>query len=122
MYVEADPMRLTQVLVNLIENSAKFCSKRGRIVICVERSADDAILRVQDDGIGIAPDALPHVFDLFTQSEPASAGSPGGFGIGLNLVKRIVELHGGTVSARSDGPGAGCEFIVRLPAGRATFG
>jgi signal transduction histidine kinase len=102
MYVNADPMRLTRVLENLIESSAKLCGKHGRIVICLERDAADATLRVQHHGTGISTDALPQVFDLFTH---------------LNLVKRIVELHGGTVSARSDGPGAGSEFIVRIPAG-----
>jgi signal transduction histidine kinase len=117
MYVDADPTRLTQMLMTLIESSAKFCRKHGRIGICLERDAQDAILRVHDDGIGIAADALPHVFDLFTQHGPETGGSDEGFGIGLNMVKRIVELHGGTVSARSDGPGAGSEFVVRIPAG-----
>ena len=116
IYVSADPMRVTQVLSNLIENATKFCRMHGRIVVRVERGADDAILSVRDDGIGIDADALPHLFDLFTQSEPATAGSPRGLGIGLSLVKRIVEHHGGTVSARSDGPGSGSEFIVRIPA------
>lgn len=115
IYVDADPIRLAQALLNLIENSTKFCPQRGHIVICVERSADHAILRVQDDGIGIAAEALPHVFELFSQSAPRTGGSNRGFGIGLNLVKQIVELHGGTVSARSDGPGTGSEFTVRLP-------
>lgn len=117
MYVEADAMRLTQVLTNLIENSAKFCRKHGRIVICLERDTDDAILRVQYDGTGIPTDALSHVFDRVTQGGPETRGAYGGFGIGLNFVKRIVELHGGTVSARSDGPGAASEFFVRIPVG-----
>src|SRR5262249_25395028 len=75
------------------------------------------ILSVKDDGIGIAADALPYLFDLFAQSGPATVGFHGGLGIGLSLVKRTVELHGGTVSARSPGLGAGSEFIVRIPAG-----
>jgi signal transduction histidine kinase len=116
IYVNADTMRLSQVLMNLIDNSTKFCHKQGRIVVCVERSSDEAILRVQDDGVGIAAEALPHVFELFVQSGPAMSRARRGFGMGLSLVKRIVELHGGTVSARSDGPGTGSEFIVRLPA------
>jgi signal transduction histidine kinase len=99
MYVDADPLRLSQVLTNLIENSAQVCRKHGRIVICLGRDADDAILRVQYDG-----------------AAPETGGSYGGFGIGLNRIKRIVELHGGTVSARCEGPGAGSEFIVRIPA------
>src|SRR5262249_35711943 len=116
IYVSADPMRVTQVLFNLIENAMKFSRMHGCITVCVERGIGYAILSVKDNGIGIAAHALPYLFDLFTQSGPAMTGSHGGLGTGLSLVKRIVELHGGTVSARSAGLGAGSEFIVRLPA------
>jgi signal transduction histidine kinase len=116
VYVEADPMRLAQVLINLIDNSAKYSERHGRIMVSVERDANEAVIRVRDKGIGIPADALPHVFDLFVQGEHSMEGSRGGLGVGLNLVKRIVGLHSGTVEAHSDGPGTGSEFIVRVPA------
>jgi signal transduction histidine kinase len=116
VYVEADPMRLAQVLINLIDNSAKYSERHGRIMVSVERDANEAVIRVRDKGIGIPADALPYVFDLFVQGEHSIEASRGGLGVGLNLVKRIVGLHSGTVEAHSDGPGAGSEFIVRVPA------
>lgn len=113
--VRADPTRLEQVLVNLLNNAAKYTERGGRIAVIAERSDDDAVLRVRDTGVGISSDLLPHVFDLFVQAERPE-GATGGIGIGLTLVKRLVELHGGTVAASSDGPGRGSEFVVRLPA------
>ena len=116
VYVQADPLRLAQVLVNLIDNSAKYSEHCGQIVVSVERDANDAIIRIQDDGMGIPADFLPHVFDLFVQADHSMERPHGGLGIGLSLVKRIVELHGGTVEAQSAGPGCGSVFTVHLPA------
>jgi len=116
VYVQADPLRLAQVLVNLIDNSAKYSERCGQIVVSVERDANNAIIRIQDDGIGIPADLIPHVFDLFVQAVHSMERPHGGLGIGLSLVKQIVELHGGTVEAQSRGPGCGSVFTVRLPA------
>jgi signal transduction histidine kinase len=115
VYLEADPLRLGQVLTNLLTNAAKFTDPGGSIRLCVEVRAGEIILRVRDNGRGIAPDLLPRLFDLFYQIPgPGSRGTVG-LGIGLALVKSLVELHGGTVAAYSDGPGTGSEFVVRLP-------
>ena len=108
-------MRLAQVVGNLLTNAAKYTEAGGHIELSAQRDGDDAVLRVRDNGIGIAPDMLPHVFDLFVQVDHAATRSQGGLGIGLTLVKNLVELHGGTVDARSGGLGKGSEFIVRLP-------
>lgn len=113
--IDADPVRLTQVLTNLLDNSAKFSERLGKIVVSVERSLADVSIRVADRGIGIAADFLPHIFDLFVQADQARARSYNGMGIGLSLVKRLVELHGGKVEVFSDGPGLGSTFTVRLP-------
>ncbi len=110
-----DPTRLDQVMTNLINNAAKYTEPGGSIALEAGRSGDWAEVRVADSGIGIPAEMLPHVFDLFTQVDRALDRSQGGLGIGLTLVRRLVELHGGTVSARSDGPGRGSEFAVRLP-------
>lgn len=115
IWVSADAIRMEQVAVNLLTNATKFTEEGGRINVSVERQDDHAVLRVRDSGIGIAPDMLPHVFDLFAQAERSLARTQGGLGIGLSLVQRLVVLHGGTVEARSAGPGQGSEFIVRLP-------
>jgi len=114
--VDADPVRLEQVIVNLLTNAVKYTDPGGRIDVLVERDGADVVLRVRDTGIGIPAAMLPHVFDLFTQGERALDRAQGGLGIGLTLVKRLVELHGGGVDAHSDGPGSGAEFVVRLPA------
>jgi PAS domain S-box-containing protein len=111
----ADPSRLEQVLVNLMTNAVKYTPRGGRVTVCVGQDGDRAVVRVRDTGIGIAPDLLPHVFDLFVQAEH-DADSQGGLGIGLHLVKQLVELHGGSVSAHSEGPGHGTEFVISLPA------
>jgi PAS domain S-box-containing protein len=115
LMVEADPTRMEQVIVNLLNNAAKYTDEGGRVGLGIERDGEAAVLRVRDTGVGIAPDLLPHVFDLFTQADRSLDRSQGGLGVGLALVKRLVELHNGTVEARSDGIGRGSEFIVRLP-------
>jgi PAS domain S-box-containing protein len=114
--VEADPARLEQVVTNLLTNACKYTDPGGRIGLSAERDGSEAVIRVRDNGIGIAPDLLTRVFDLFVQAERRLDRSQGGVGIGLTLVKRLVEMHGGTVRAHSAGPGQGSEFVVRLPA------
>src|SRR5262249_12762795 len=114
--VEADPTRLAQVLSNLLNNAAKYTEDGGRIELMAERVNVEAVLRVRDNGVGIAPEALPQVFDMFMQVESSADRSQGGLGIGLTLVRRLVEMHGGRIEARSTGLGKGSEFLVRLPA------
>ncbi len=114
--VEADPVRLAQVVSNLLNNSAKYMEAGGHIWLSAERRAGHLVLRVRDAGIGIAPDLLARIFDLFVQAEHGVGRAQGGLGIGLTLVKRLVELHGGSVTAHSDGPGKGSEFVIVLPA------
>ncbi|HEY7312421.1 MAG TPA: PAS domain-containing protein [Gemmataceae bacterium] len=114
--VEADPTRLEQVLTNLLNNAAKYTDPGGRIWLTAQRIGGEVVLRVRDTGIGIAPTMLSRIFDLFVQAERRLDRSQGGVGIGLTLVKKLVELHGGTVEAHSAGPGRGSEFVVRLPA------
>jgi CheY-like chemotaxis protein/anti-sigma regulatory factor (Ser/Thr protein kinase) len=109
-------MRLTQVLGNLLNNAAKYTEEGGRIWVTATREQNEAVVRIRDTGIGLAPDMLTSVFDLFTQENRTLDRSQGGLGIGLTLVRSLVELHGGTVKASSDGPGRGSEFVVRLPA------
>jgi signal transduction histidine kinase len=113
--LEADPQRLEQVLTNLLGNAAKFTDPGGDIRLSAAAEAGQIVLRVRDNGRGIAPDLLPRVFDLFQQVPGPAARGTGGLGIGLALVRSLVELHGGSVTARSDGPGSGSEFVVRLP-------
>jgi PAS domain S-box-containing protein len=115
IYLEADPVRLAQVFANLLNNAAKYTGEGGRVWLSAERRGDDVTVSVKDNGIGIAAEMLPHIFEIFSQAKPASERSRGGLGIGLSLVKGLVELHGGSIEARSDGPGQGSEFIVRLP-------
>ena len=115
LLVDADATRLSQVVLNLLNNAAKYTPSGGHIAVSLEREADDAVLRVRDSGIGITPELLPKVFDLFMQGDRALDRSEGGLGIGLTVAKRIVEMHGGTILARSEGPGKGAEFVVRLP-------
>lgn len=111
----ADVGRLEQVFVNLLGNASKYTEEGGELALSLERCDGGAVVRVRDSGIGIAPDALPHIFDLFTQCDPTAPRSRSGLGVGLALVRTIVELHGGTVTAGSDGLGRGSEFTVRLP-------
>ena len=113
--LEADPMRLAQVFTNLLNNAAKYTPAGGNITLQAAREGDAVEVRVHDDGIGLAPEMLTQVFDMFTQSEHGRAHSQGGLGIGLTLVRSLVEQHGGTVEARSAGLGQGSEFVVRLP-------
>jgi signal transduction histidine kinase len=115
-YLNADPIRLAQVVGNLLNNACKFTEKGGRIRLTVEREGKHAVIRVQDTGIGIAAKQLLHIFEMFTQVDTSLERSRDGLGIGLTLVKKLVEMHGGTVEARSAGVGQGSEFVVRLPA------
>jgi PAS domain S-box-containing protein len=115
LIVEGDATRLVQVLGNLLNNAAKYTEPGGRITVTGTREGEEAVVRVRDTGIGITPELLPRVFDLFTQADSSLARSRGGLGIGLTLVRMLVELHGGRVSASSRGRGHGSEFVVRLP-------
>jgi len=114
IWLNADAARLEQVMVNLLTNAAKYTEPGGHVWLTVQQEGEDAVFRVRDMGVGIAPDVLPHVFDLFAQAERSLDRSQGGLGIGLAVVKRLVELHGGTVTASST-LGKGSEFVVRLP-------
>jgi PAS domain S-box-containing protein len=116
VWLVADQARLVQILVNLLTNAAKYTDPAGDIRLTVERQGNEAVIGVHDNGIGIAPDMLPHIFDLFTQVERTPERVQGGLGIGLALVRRLVELHAGTITASSPGPGQGSAFVVRLPA------
>ncbi len=114
--IRADPIRLTQVLGNLLHNAAKYTPEGGRILVTVGAEKGEVVFRVADNGVGIPADMLHSVFDLFTQIDCAVDRSQGGLGVGLALVRRLVEMHGGRVQATSGGPGQGSEFAVRLPA------
>ena len=115
IWVEADPVRLVQVLENLLSNACKYTDSGGDISLTVEREPEGVAIHVRDNGVGMEPDLLPHVFELFTQSARSLDRSQGGLGIGLTLVRSLVEMHGGTVSVHSDGPQRGSVFTVRLP-------
>ncbi|MGN6720336.1 MAG: PAS domain S-box protein [Candidatus Binatia bacterium] len=110
-----DRVRLTQVFANLLGNAAKYTPENGRIEVKVSRDADHAVVSVADNGIGISEESLHHLFDLFYQAQPPLESIASGLGIGLTLARRLVELHGGSIEARSDGLGKGSEFTVRLP-------
>src|SRR5262245_29942368 len=112
---EGDLTRLSQVVSNLLKNASKYFENRGQIWLCAKLNSTEMVLRIRDTGIGIPPDFLPHVFELFTQSDHSLDRSHGGLGIGLTLVRALVHMHGGTVEALSDGLGHGSEFVVRLP-------
>lgn len=114
IWLDADATRLEQVVVNLLTNAAKYSNEHGHIWLTVEQEADECVLRVRDTGVGIAPDLMPRIFDLFTQAERSLDRSQGGLGIGLALVHRLVEMHGGRVEVHSS-LGQGSEFVVRLP-------
>ena len=119
VYVEVDVLRVEQILGNLLSNASKFTAHGGHIWLTVERdpaNPTEAVVRVRDDGIGIAPTHLPIVFDLFMQADPSIDRAMGGLGIGLALVRHLVELHGGSIEAHSAGVGQGSEFVLRLPA------
>ncbi len=114
--LDADPARLEQVLANLLNNAAKFTPPGGNIRLTAGREGEQAVIRVRDDGIGIRPDMIAHVFDLFQQADRVPGRVSEGLGIGLSLVRSLVEMHGGTVGVSSPGPDRGSEFVVRLPA------
>src|SRR5215831_2625760 len=116
VYAEADPTRLQQVVDNLLSNAAKYTDPGGDILLSARQEGSELVLRVRDTGIGIPPEMLPRIFDLFVQAERRLDHSQGGLGIGLTLVRKLVEMHGGTIVAHSEGAGKGSEFMVRLPA------
>jgi two-component system CheB/CheR fusion protein len=115
LYVDGDPARLQQIGVNLLSNAAKYTQRGGHVSLKLSRDGDAATLRVRDDGMGIPKEMLDSVFELFVQSSRTLDRAEGGLGVGLTLVRGLVAKHGGTVTARSDGPGKGSEFCVRLP-------
>ncbi|MBS0581103.1 MAG: response regulator [Proteobacteria bacterium] len=115
LWLYADPVRLTQVFGNLLANAVKYTEARGSITILARRRLRDAEITVRDSGVGIAPEVLPRIFDMFTQLDQPGDRPQSGLGIGLALVRRLVEMHGGSVSVASDGPGTGSEFTIRLP-------
>lgn len=113
--LEADPVRLEQVVTNLVDNAIKYTPPGGRIVVTVARDDGHATLRVVDSGIGIPPEARSRIFEPFYQAPREPGFSANGLGLGLALVRRLVELHGGEIAVHSEGPGRGSEFVVRLP-------
>src|SRR5690606_7153263 len=119
LVVEADALRLSQVLNNLLHNGCKFTPEGGRLRVSVTREGQEAVVRVTDTGAGMRPDELTRVFEMFARGGGPFTGPSEGLGIGLSLAKYIVELHGGSIEARSDGPGGGSEFIVRLATAEA---
>ena len=114
-WVDGDPTRLEQIATNLIDNALKYTPQGGTIGVSIGGDSSEVVLTVSDSGVGIAPDLLPHVFDVFVQGAITIDRAQGGLGIGLALVRRLVELHGGSVSARSGGASAGSTFEIRLP-------
>jgi signal transduction histidine kinase/ActR/RegA family two-component response regulator len=116
--VDGDPVRLEQVVSNLLHNAARYTPPGGHLEVGVAAEGDRAVVRVRDDGIGIAPEMVERIFELFVQGDRPRDGAGGGLGIGLTVVRNLVQLHGGTVSARSEGRGRGTEFEVRLPLAR----
>jgi signal transduction histidine kinase/ActR/RegA family two-component response regulator len=116
VFLDADPGRLEQVFANLLNNAAKYTRPAGQIRLAAERQGSEVIVKVRDTGIGMPPDVLPRIFDIFTQGDRSLERAQGGLGIGLSIVRGVVELHGGSVTAHSAGPGQGSELTVRLPA------
>lgn len=114
-WVEADETRLAQVFANLLTNAAKYTDPAGNIDLRAWRDGHEIVLQVKDNGVGMGPDLLPRVFDLFVQGHRSADRGPGGLGIGLALVRNLVALHGGSVAALSEGEGKGSAFVVRLP-------
>ena len=115
MHLDADPARLAQVVGNLLNNASKFTDKGGHVWLTIEQEGEQAVIRVKDNGIGIDAENLLRIFEMFAQVDTSLERSRDGLGIGLTLVKTLVEMHGGTVDVRSDGIGRGSEFTVRLP-------
>jgi PAS domain S-box-containing protein len=116
LQVDADVVRLAQAVTNLVTNAAKYTSEGGHLSIRAHRENEQVVLAVTDDGVGLSPELLPHVFDLFVQAPRTADRASGGLGVGLTLVRSLVQLHGGVVSAHSEGVGRGSTFVVRLPA------
>jgi signal transduction histidine kinase len=117
IYLQGDPVRLVQVFGNILNNACKYTGAGGEIRVDVTRDGNEAVVRIKDTGVGIPPDQLTHVFDLFTQIDVPFERTHGGLGIGLTIVKRLVEMHGGSIAVHSEGLQRGSEFIVRLPLG-----
>ena len=115
IYLDADPVRLAQIFSNLLNNAAKYMDRGGRIWLTTAREGKEVVVSVRDAGIGIPEDAMPAIFDMFAQVDRSLEKSQGGLGIGLTLVKQLLEMHGGRIEARSEGQGKGAEFIARLP-------
>ncbi|MGH7820706.1 MAG: ATP-binding protein, partial [Candidatus Binatia bacterium] len=115
VFVDGDPVRLEQIVTNLVENALKYTQAGGEIEVVLEKTGDQGQLRVRDNGQGIDPELLPKIFEIFTQGEQSLDRAKGGMGLGLALVRRLAELHGGSVEAESPGPGLGAEFRARLP-------
>ena len=115
VYLSGDPARLAQVFGNLLNNACKFTDRGGHVSLTVAQEGDNAVIRVRDDGIGIAPEQMPILFEMFSQADTSLERTQAGLGIGLTLVKTLVDMHGGTVTARSEGLGRGSEFEIRLP-------
>jgi CheY-like chemotaxis protein/anti-sigma regulatory factor (Ser/Thr protein kinase) len=115
LYVDGDPVRLAQVVSNLLNNACKFTPPGGRIELATRAEGAQALICVSDNGVGIAPERLHEVIDMFVQLDATHSTAAGGLGLGLTLARSIVERHGGTIEARSEGPGRGAEFVVRLP-------
>jgi CheY-like chemotaxis protein len=115
VYLHADPVRLAQVFSNLLNNACKFSEPNGRISLTAEQQGSDVVVSVKDTGVGIPPEMLPKIFEMFTQIDRSLGRSQGGLGIGLTLARQLVEMHDGSVSAFSEGRGQGSEFVVRLP-------
>ena len=113
--VRGDPERLQQVMWNLLSNAIKFCARGGRVVVTLAAAGDEVEVMVGDDGEGIPADILPHIFERFRQGDNSTRRRHGGLGLGLAIVRHLVELHGGTVVAHSEGPGLGATFRVQLP-------
>ena len=115
IYLDADLTRLAQILLNLLNNAAKYMPPNGKIWLTAEKESNEIVVRIKDTGIGIAPEMLSKIFEMFSQVEKTSSDLRSGLGIGLNVVKKLVEMHGGTIEAFSEGEGKGSEFTLRLP-------
>ncbi|MHC5539105.1 hybrid sensor histidine kinase/response regulator, partial [Singulisphaera rosea] len=120
LWVNADPTRLEQVVVNLLNNAAKYSENGGHIRLSARKDRDEVVISVKDRGVGIPPEKLPEMFELFAQGDRSLARSEGGLGIGLTVVRKLVELHGGSIVASSEGVGRGSEFLIRLPLTKTT--
>ncbi|HEU5117967.1 MAG TPA: ATP-binding protein, partial [Isosphaeraceae bacterium] len=120
LWLRADPLRLEQILVNLLSNAVKYTDAGGRIEVSATSEGEALVIKVRDNGIGIPARLIPHVFDLFVQGDRSAARTEGGLGIGLTLVQKLTQMHAGSVSVASEGPGKGTEFTVRLPALKPT--